>query len=179
MVNIYLKGIGGWLLLVLVGLIISLLSSGMYFWQSFSVYQPDFWNALTTFDSEFYHPLFGTLFVYETILNGCLVIFNLLLLYLLFKKSPHFPKFMIAYFVSAVPLQLIDFTLGYSIFSTVPTLAEYFETDTISLIEGSLRSIFQAVVWVPYFIRSKRVKLTFLNKEERFDHEDKPTIPAT
>jgi hypothetical protein len=159
-----LKGIGGWLILVIISLILTSLISMVYISSDIMYFfEPDNWYAITTYGSEAYHPLFGPLIIYELIINFTLILFPIFLLFLMFKKSRLFPKFMIIYLIGGVILHFIDFSLCYVVFSTVPVLAETFDETMYSLIQGSVQVIVSAAIWVPYFIYSKRVKVTFLS----------------
>ncbi|WP_040983378.1 DUF2569 family protein [Oceanobacillus jeddahense] len=78
------------------------------------------------------------LFIY--IINFILVFFYLFIIYLWLKRKQILPKFMIAAYI-------------INIFSYLPLL----------IYEGRLNwiSILFSMIWIGYFIRSKRVKATF------------------
>jgi hypothetical protein len=165
----HLKGIGGWLTLVSIGLFFTPIILGLSLKDSLSVFQQEFWHAITTYGSELYHPMFGTWIIYEAAINIFTIIFSICLLVLMFRKSRYFPKLMIFYFTSAVLFAGIDYLLGLKVLTDLPALSQALGDDPG--IEGLLRSSVQAAVWVPYFIRSKRVKVTFLKKETNIDLE--------
>jgi hypothetical protein len=174
MENGHLKGIGGWLILVLIGLIISLISVAGTLTDTMNLYKPEVWHTITTYGSEAYHPLFGTWIIYETALNIFVIIFTICLLILMFRKSRLFPKLMIFYFVSAVFLQGIDYYLSYIVLTDLPNVSKALGVSPS--LEGVMRSAVQGAVWVPYFIRSKRVKATFINKESNTNPQNQPII---
>ncbi|WP_045521337.1 DUF2569 domain-containing protein [Neobacillus niacini] len=144
---------------------------GLELSSSFSVFQPEVWHTITKHGSDMYHPLFGTWVIYEVALNIFTMIFSICLLVLMLRKSRRFPALMIFYFISAVILHSIDSFIGNLIYSDLPNLAQ----GEIPYIEGVLRAVVQAAVWVPYFIRSKRVKVTFLSKDSKIIFDEKPT----
>jgi hypothetical protein len=159
--------------LVLIGLIISLISVAVTLSDSMNLYKPEVWHTITTYGSEAYHPLFGTWIIYETALNIFVIIFTICLLILMFRKSRFFPKLMIFYFVSAVFLQGIDYYLSYRVLTDLPKVSE--ALGVYPSIDLVMRALVQSVVWVSYFIKSKRVKATFLNKDSKITLE-KDTI---
>lgn len=172
--NSNLKGIGGWLILVLIGLIMTLISIVVTLKDSMNLFQPEVWHTITTYGSDAYHPLFGAWVIYDTIFNAFIIIFIICLLVLMFKKSRLFPKFMIFYFISAIFLQGIDYYLSYTVLTDLPKVSE--ALGVYPSIDGVFRALVSSAIWVPYFIKSKRVKVTFLNLEDNVSQEIASTI---
>jgi len=76
------------------------------------------------------------------------------LLVLLFKKLRAFPRAMIAYFFIVFVLVASDYFLAKSI----PAIARLNDAESRGTF---IRSGLLCAIWVPYFIRSKRVRGTF------------------
>ncbi|MDP4085771.1 MAG: DUF2569 domain-containing protein [Bacillota bacterium] len=167
-----LKGIKGWLLIVLIGLIVSIISVAVSLNDSMPLFKPDAWHAITTYGSEAYHPLFGPWVIYEALFNVFIIIFSICLLFMMFRKSHRFPKFMIFYFISAVFLQGIDYILSYKVLTDLPKVSE--TLNVYPSLDGVMRALVQTAVWVPYFIKSKRVKATFLSESPKIILEKGP-----
>jgi hypothetical protein len=170
----HLRGIGGWLILVLIGMLFSFLSVTVSLFDSMKMFQPDVWHVITTYGTGAYHPLFGPWAIYEVILNTFVIVFTICLLILMYRRSRIFPKFMIFYFISAIFFQGIDFYLSYIVLTDLPKVA-----DTLGVypdFKGTMRAIVQSAVWVPYFLKSKRVKATFINKESNTNPQNQPII---
>jgi hypothetical protein len=170
--NSHLRGIGGWLIVILIGLFATVIAFVVQINDSMKFFEPDLWHSLTTYDSEIYHPLFGTWIIYETALNILTAFLIIFILVLMFKKSRLFPKLMIFYFISAIFFRGIDYYLGYIVLSDLSKVTDVLNTNPD--INDLIRSVVQAAVWVPYFMKSKRVKVTFLNENTTIDLEKNP-----
>jgi hypothetical protein len=153
------KGIGGWLLLPTLGLLLfpvrCLIRLGTEYWP---IFEKGLWAALTTPGSRAYHPLWAPLLVYEIFFNLAFLVFDLVLLYLLFTKSYRFPKMFIGFAVLNLLFVVSDAVLGYRIPAVVAQGMDQMMTEI-----G--RSLVMVAVWVPYFLVSKRVTNTFVRVE--------------
>lgn len=151
-----LEGIGGWLLLPLAALIVVPFSMahGLYrnLWPIFS---EGYWAAITTPGTAAYHRLWAGLIVLET--AGSLFVFGLGLIALRYvvQKSRLAPRLVMAWLVCSLCLLAGDFYLG----KLIPALAQ--QTDPASAAVVLLAAI-GVGVGVPYFLRSKRVRRTFV-----------------
>lgn len=152
-----LKGLGGWLVLPALGLIVTPLRMAFQFYRDMlPALAPETWNALTDSSSTAYHPLWGPLIVFEVTANLALFFFTLWLLWIFFRKSKHVPRFFVIWLVLLVAIQIADLLLV----NQIPALAAQ-PTDPESL-KDLTRSIIGAAIWIPYFMKSKRVKNTFI-----------------
>ncbi len=152
-----LKGLGGWLILPALGLIITPFRMGLQFYRDMlPTLTPKIWNALTNSSSATYHPLWGPLIVFEIIANLALFFYTLWLLWLFFRKLKHVPRLFVIWLVLLAAIQIVDLLLA----NQIPAIATQ-PTDQESL-KDLIRSIIGAAIWIPYFIRSKRVKNTFI-----------------
>lgn len=135
-----LTGIGGWLILPIIGLSLSVLFN---FLASFAAYAlsnnvvevPDYLVPILNF---------------EVVINFLFAIACIIALVLLIKKKRIFPKIVIGIYVASCLFVIID-TMWIS--ST--------GSDISYLISGIVRVILTACIWIPYFLISKRVKYTF------------------
>ncbi len=139
-----LNGIGGWLILVALGLAIVPFNSlhGMY--RDFRLL---FGGSRAVLES--FHGL-AALILFEAITNT-IFFFSLIGLNILFyRKSKAFPGWMITFLCGQLLVVLVDH-LAAMRFSP--------SANAISL----LRSFVGAALWIPYYMRSIRVKETFVN----------------
>lgn len=149
------RGIGGWLLLPLFGLIITPFRVTFETILVFRpVLEPGVWRALTTPGHDAYHPLWSTVIAFELVTNAALIVFTVVLLVLFFRKSRRVPRLMIVWYLSMMAMQLIDLALT----EAIPAAAANGSEGT----RDTVRAIAAAAIWVPYFLRSVRVRNTFV-----------------
>lgn len=158
------KGIGGWLLLPAAGLVIMPFRMAYQFHQEIlPALAPETWNALTSTGSPAYHPFFGVTIIFEAAANVVLFCFTLWLLVLFFKKSKKFPRLAIIWLLAIGVVQIIDFLL----IQQIPAVAS--QPAGMDAIKYIGRSIVGIIIWVPYFLRSQRVKNTFVEFSSKQD----------
>lgn len=151
-----LEGLGGWLVLVGLGIILSPLR---IIGQIFPVYSEMFssgsWAALTTPGAEAYNPLWSPVLVGEMVINGGLVLAWIFIAFLFFSKKTVFPKWYIGILLFTQVFILIDALVIKILLPNEPV----FDPETIKEVG---RSLVVTLIWVPYILVSKRVKATFV-----------------
>jgi hypothetical protein len=149
--------IGGWLIVIAIGLILSLLQNLTNMLQVLAPLGRGFvWTRLTDPTSPVYHPYWKTVIIYDAV-AGCLyVIMNFVAIILFFGKRRLFPKLTIAFIPSIFVLSLI----GYYLTGLIPAVAD---KPAYAAQGHELIVRFIALhVWIPYLLVSKRVKATFV-----------------
>jgi len=136
-----LKGLGGWLVLVQIGLILGaiiyLITSIIFF-----------------IDKEFqYSLIFGVLFLFLAIYEG----YTLLLMY---KRDYKFPTFAI--WGLWLPFGVYLLATLISLFSGNESISSASELGQVT--GGVLIMILPSIIWTLYFKKSKRVKNTFTKR---------------
>ncbi len=147
----YLEGIGGWLILPLIGLIITPISIlAEIFGESLVwIFSQSQWQAAMETHSTSLICLVGV----ESTYNGFLMLTPAFLIFFMLKRRWFFPYLMIGYYVFQIVFQGIDLAWSSSL---------NIETDTMSAATAStLISFIPAMLWATYFGVSKRVKATF------------------
>jgi hypothetical protein len=140
-----LHGIGGWLIFPAIGLAISpFLSLHGVYSDSNVLFGAEFQNALTE------RPGLVPLLVFELATNMIFFCGSIALNVLLYKRKKAFPASMITFLAGQMVLLFIDH-LWAAQFHTVgdPT--------------GLVRSVVGCLIWIPYFLRSRRVEITFVD----------------
>jgi len=152
------KGIGGWLILVGIGIIVGPVR---LFVDIISAYQPIFengtWEALTTVSSEAYSPLWAPILIGDILYNSMMVIALVYLAFLFFTRHYRFP---LVYIVLAV-ISLLYFPLNVWLVELAMPSVSMIDHQ---IINDFLRVLIVVVIWVPYMLVSKRVKATFVEK---------------
>jgi hypothetical protein len=145
-----LTGIGGWLILVAISLVVNplqmlrtLLVVDLPFLAHSS--HDSFLNA---------HPPNAILAAFEITSESALLLVLLLLNYLFYRKSKRFPPLMIGLLIANFAYRAIN---HFSLVSLHPGLNHAKGAQALVLMAIS------AAVWIPYFLRSRRVELTFVN----------------
>lgn len=148
-----LEGLGGWLVLVGLGIIISPL---FVIVQVFPVYSEMFsngsWAALTTSGTEAYNPLWAPILFGEMAINGGLVLAWIFIAFLFFSKNKSFPKWYIGILLFTLTFILIDALVIESVLPDEPI----FDAETATDLG---RSLFVTLIRVPYMLVSKRQRL--------------------
>jgi hypothetical protein len=152
------RGIGGWLILPLLGLILTPIRVGFSSVRDLApALKPGTWAALTTPGAAAYHPLWAPVLVFECVVNGLLIVCSLVLLWLFLRKSHRVPLLMVAWLVAIVAVQVVDLLLV----GQIPAAAAAPDAQGI---RDLVRLVLSALIWIPYFLRSKRVKNTFVER---------------
>jgi len=147
----YPLAIGGWLILPLIGLCLTPFLTLYEFFVMF--------DDLRSIDMEYlreYFPDLLKLIYIESFIALILLGYNIFLMYKISFKEKKFPKQYISFQIFLVFWFILDIFWYHSIFPLEPLLIE---DDYIEL----LRIIIILVIWVPYFLKSERVKNTFIN----------------
>jgi|GEM_PF-2822328 len=88
-----LKGLGGWLILVGIGVVLGPIRLlAVFLPLYFPMFSDGTWAALTTPSSEVYTPYFGTMLIAEMCFNSLMLLACLFLVFLFFTKKPSLPK---------------------------------------------------------------------------------------
>ncbi|UXY13611.1 DUF2569 domain-containing protein [Chitiniphilus purpureus] len=152
-----LEGLGGWLILVGLGIIISPLRIlGQMFVMYSEIFSNGVWAALTTPGTEVYNPLWASILFGEMALNGVLALVWIFIAFLFFSKKKVFPKWYIGILLFTVVFILIDALVIKAVLPDEPI----FDAQTYKELG---RSLLVALIWIPYMQVSKRVKATFVN----------------
>ncbi|MDR3726973.1 MAG: DUF2569 family protein [Terracidiphilus sp.] len=144
-----MEGLSGWLVLVGIGLVVSpfvmlytILTVNLPFLADHR-YQP----YLSS------HPAFAALAIFEVITNIIFITSVLALAYLFFTKRKAFPTFMILYLATQCCVIVFDTVTVHVLVPSANLSTSY---------ASVARSLIGALVWIPYFVVSQRVKATFV-----------------
>jgi hypothetical protein len=151
------KGIGGWLILVMLGLIIGPLRIGYFMLETYvPIFTDGSWSQLTTEGTEVYHPLWGPLLIFEVFGNSVSILLAIAALICLLLHSRYTPRLAITSYAWPLAFVIADFLAA----DQIPAIAAQEDPESIREV---VRSIIFAAIWIPYFLVSKRVKATFVD----------------
>jgi hypothetical protein len=152
-----LKGIGGWLILVAIGVFIGPFYAVIIDFITYAPYfeDGDFWGVLSYLNSTI--PNFSLLFWPETLFAIIFDFFLFYLVYLLIKKKAFFPVLYVRLIYIQIIYLIVDYGAVYLLFGE-----EYFDIGPLEA-RAIFQSLITLVIWVPYMYKSVRVKNTFVN----------------
>jgi hypothetical protein len=151
------RRIGGWLIVIAVGLSLSTLRNLLDCAFSISLlFRQPLWDNLTNPASTAYHPYWKPALIYEAAFNSVIFLMSLILLVLFFQRKKLFPKLIVPMIPTAFALNLIDYILAGFI-PKVADSAMYTRWGHALIV-----SFIGMHIWIPYFLVSRRVKETFV-----------------
>ncbi len=146
---------GGWLVLVGVNLMVRPCFLIYALQQGTSGYfNRATWDILTSPASDAYQPHYAMVASVELVLNLSLLLWNLILLLLFFRRSYVFPRGMQSLLGFHV-LAAIFFAWSHTLITTSGVEAQ------TEAYRGVFQTIIAALIWIPYLQVSRRVKRTF------------------
>lgn len=150
-----LRGIGGWLLLFTLGRLLAVPLLGFaLFVDVFSLVKPGVWQALTTPGSTAYDPLWSSTLIYETTGNALWLFCSVVIVFLLFSQRKILRPLMVTYMVGLV----LFYWGGYLLASHI---ARFSAAVLGRMLGTGVIATINALIWVPYWLVSERVKGTF------------------
>ena len=148
--------IGGWLILVAIGLILAPIRLLVVFFKDLlPALSADSWSRLTTPGTEAYHPLWAPLLLFEILGNCVFIVSPIIIAIFFFQKRRFVPRLIIVLLLANLVFVAIDYFAA----DLIPFIAA--QEDIGSLVE-LIRVLIACAIWVPYFLVSKRVKGTFI-----------------
>jgi hypothetical protein len=153
-----LAGLGGWLVLVAIGLVVRpLFLLKTIIGACPAYFNGTLWSLLSDPASEQYVPLYQVAAPLELAINFTLLVYSLLLIGLFFRRSHLFPRAMQVYLGGYVLVALFA-CWDASVMSA--RLAK--PGDNLAAVKMVSQALGAAFVWIPYFQVSRRVKQTFI-----------------
>lgn len=151
-----LDGLWGWLLLFAALVVVKIARVGFLIASTFlPLFRDGTWQALTQPGSPAYHPLWKSVLLFEVAGNIVIGAMAMITLALLVVRSVYAPRFSIGLLIASFALA----AMGYFMSAQIPSAAVQ-DADYQSL-AVLVRSALAMLIWVPYFLVSKRVKATF------------------
>lgn len=148
------QGIRGWLIIPAISLSITPLIAIKQIVESFPIaYSMNTWSLLSNASIAGYHPLKATylLTILYVMIAECIL--SALLLFLFFKKKRIFPLLFISYIWVDIILVLFMERANQALLN-----------EPLSSLPQSIGMIIGSIIWTVYFLKSKRVKATFIEE---------------
>lgn len=148
--------LGGWLILVALGIVFTAMSCITTIWRSSGSYARPVWTALTHSGGMAYHP--GWLPMLAGELFGNITVFFLaaFLLILFFQRHTLFPRVFVFYLLFALGFTLLDSVGAHMMKAVLPP-------QTLSMTwQVTGKTMLACLIWIPYVRVSRRVRTTFV-----------------
>jgi len=149
-----LEGIGGWLILVAIGLCVRpfvFLTGVIRLYPT--IFHRGPWDRLTLIGQSAYHPYWMPALLFELIYNLLAGVLSILLVVLFFQKRAVWPRCYVILMTGMALCVLFDHVLAMQI----PAAA----THSGGFMKAVVPTLFGAAIWIPYALTSQRVKATF------------------
>ncbi|MDG0813776.1 DUF2569 domain-containing protein [Cohnella rhizosphaerae] len=151
-----LSGLGGWLILIQIGLYLTLIQLVIQIVQfTIPSFDSEMWDALTSKEADFYHALWKPTILLEAVFNLGMFAFTVICLAMMYMRNRLFPKLMIVYYSVSLLIGIVDYAL-------VQAISTDMELDLDNSLRDTFRGVVTCAIWIPYFLRSKRVAHTFV-----------------
>jgi transglutaminase-like putative cysteine protease len=149
-----LNGIGGWLIfLAIVQILKPFLFVRPLFTLLPTMMKTDSWRSLTDPIESAYNPWWAPVLLYELFFNLACLAFCVMLVALFFTKRLAWPRSFIVFVILSLAGVILDICLAHQI----PAARESLDAILWDVLPGAIF----AAIWIPYAVRSKRVRATF------------------
>lgn len=141
--------IGGWLYLAGIGQVLSPIFNLMNLKKLADAFSTANWKEISSRDASVVISI-----IYEVIAQSFMAIFSLWLLILFLSHAKNFPRMFISYIIIVFVIEV----LGIAIVAVSPMATQFLD----QAIGRAISALILGLIWIPYFMKSKRVKKTFV-----------------
>ncbi len=152
-----LKGLGGWLIVVFLGMIYLLYSYVTLFYSSIKMFTDGTVESLNGIQG------FAGALGFEAVMQAILIISLAYLIFLFFKKDKKFPQRYIIFLIVNIIFVAIDtYIVAYGLNYPTDEIKQIFKGPIQDQSTQLVRGIISGIVWIWYMKVSERVKQTFI-----------------
>lgn len=148
-------GLGGWLVLPIIGLVITPITALLQVVPAMDVFTAPLWQQLTTPGSEAYHALWAPLLLVDLCYSLALVVLPPFVLVLMIRRRRLAPLAYITLLAGSLVAHASILVVMVSMSGEQPLVAP----GDWGQLAGS---VLGAAIWIPYFLVSHRVRATFV-----------------
>jgi transglutaminase-like putative cysteine protease len=148
-------GIGGWLWLYTLGVLMMPVRLAMQLWENSPAYGSVAWSARTLFGGAHYHALNAPMLLFEWLGLLGLMVASLLLACLYFARRSSYPRLAVAFYALAFAFQCFDLLLAARLPGLQVETAHWQSLASVGL---------GALAWSAYLLGSRRVRATFVRR---------------
>jgi len=148
--------IGGWLILCAIGLVLYPVQTVVSIYtEVIPALSAEKWSLLTSPHSVAYHPLWAPLLIMEMIGNLCFLALSICVLVNFFKRRKFVPQLIILFLAANLIFVGLDYYFLQRVLSST-------DPGNMAPTINFVRTLVASIIWISYFIFSKRVKRTFV-----------------
>lgn len=167
------RSIGGWLVLLALGMIVNPLAGLFSFVRTARVtLSLATWRALTTPELTSYRPALALLVIVETVALGALAAYSIAVAILFFKRRRTLPFHFTVWALSTAVFVLVDHILVGAVSTAVKSAEELG-----SAVGSIFRAFVWAGIWIAYLRGSERARFTFVERPPRRRRAKRPRGP--
>ncbi|WP_187263416.1 DUF3857 domain-containing protein [Pontibacter beigongshangensis] len=144
--------IGGWLVLIMIGLFVSPLRTLLVLVTE-NYFNQQLWHSFLSPDSAAYAPATAILLALEIVLHIVFFVYAILLISLFLQRRTSVPRLIAIFYFSSFAVRVAQYAAMDAL--NLPS-------ETVSGMSDIMGSLITAAIWVPYFYKSQRVKDTFV-----------------
>ena len=148
-----LSGLGGWLVLVALGVCLTPLWTLSTLVRNGPAYSASSWARLTMPGGAAYDPLWAPTLLFELVYNVSLLVFVCLQAWAFFRRKRLFPALFVVIAAVRVVVDWLDLALAHAITTLQSKPVNW---------EAHLGTLFSLTLWSAYMFRSRRVHNTFI-----------------
>ncbi len=148
-----LKPLGGWMVLPMIGMHLTPILL-LYHLITFGFFDQAMWQNLDFLSDSF---SLKFLIAAEFAYNMGLLVLAVLIVVLFYKRRSSFPRMITLFYIVNLVGQGLD---TWIVVAFYPEL--YTDAETAALYKDVAKAVFAAIIWIPYFNLSTRVKETFI-----------------
>jgi len=155
--------LGGWLIVIGAGLVLLPVRITLFLLEDVApAFTHEVWTALTMPGSPAYHPLNAPVLIFELVGNMVLLACSVLVVVAFFVKHRWFPFLAVVFLLGALLFYVVDYAATERLLAAqgMPSGGPIWDLVGAAVLCAML---------VPYFLRSQRVKKTFLDPKPDLD----------
>lgn len=160
------RSIGGWLILIAIGVVLTPVIILYSLLADPSIYDAYSWATLWETEGLVGKP-FVLFMVVELIINYARVVYGVLLIILFFQRRTIVPRLMIILYAGTFLFLVLDSVVALGL---APDL--YTDQENQESYKDIFRAFISCAIWIPYFLISTRVKETFVKRGPNYRQPD-------
>jgi hypothetical protein len=150
------QGLGGWLLLIGLALVLSPVRFAAGLWELGSAFDLGAWHELTHPSGTYYDPWWAPAVVLAVLGNLLLLLAAVWLIVLFFGRHRLFPRVYVGFLILTAVLVTLDYGLQGRLGAVMA------DSESAQSARAPLRSVVACAIWIPYLLKSRRVRNTFV-----------------